>query len=199
MVQMDQAQAVQVAEVQVVATNYTTTTSSDVPAVNNSLAQKSSVKRAFEYLPENLQTSINDRFFDATIDQLFSKPDILKLIGYIGKKREDLGEKNDFYIPESSKVRKNYQFEPAIVTRNSLTDEVDTTLFYEDIIKTLKSQGAITDNHDRLFKTDSYSYMPPINLDMLVNYQNYFWYPEGPSVLDISATDNNTIQVDNDM
>ena len=181
------------------ATNYTTTTSSDVPAVNNSLAQKSSVKRAFEYLPENLQTSINDRFFDATIDQLFSKPDILKLIGYIGKKREDLGEKNDFYIPESSKVRKNYQFEPAIVTRNSLTDEVDTTLFYEDIIKTLKSQGAITDNHDRLFKTDSYSYMPPINLDMLVNYQNYFWYPEGPSVLDISATDNNTIQVDNDI
>ena len=63
LVQADQV----VAEVQAVATNYTTSTSSDVPAVNNSLAQKSSVKRAFEYLPENLQTSINDRFFDATI------------------------------------------------------------------------------------------------------------------------------------
>ena len=172
------------------ATNYTTSTSSDIPAVNNSLAQKSSVKRAFEYLPENLQSSINDRFFDATIDQLFSKPDILKLIGYIGKKREDLGEKNDFYIPEQKKVRKNYQFEPAIVTRDNLTNEVDSSLFYEDIIKTLKSQGAIVDNHDRLFKTDSYSYMPPINLDMLVNYQNYFWYPEGPSIIDITGDPN---------
>ena len=178
------------------ATNYTTSTSSDVPAVNNSLAQKSSVKRAFEYLPENLQTSINDRFFDATIDQLFSKPDILKLIGYVGKKREDLGEKNDFYIPEPKKVRKNYQFEPAVVTRNSLTNEVESSLFYEDIIKTLRSQGAIVNNHDRLFKTDSYSYMPPINLDMLVNYQNYFWYPEGPAVLDIKGNENNVINVD---
>ena len=178
------------------ATNYTTSTSSDVPAVNNSLAQKSSVKRAFEYLPENLQTSINDRFFDATIDQLFSKPDILKLIGYVGKKREDLGEKNDFYIPEPKKVRKNYQFEPAVVTRNTLTNEVESSLFYEDIIKTLRSQGAIVNNHDRLFKTDSYSYMPPINLDMLVNYQNYFWYPEGPAVLDIKGNENNVINVD---
>ena len=147
-------------------------------------------------MPENLQTSINDRFFDATIDQLFSKPDILKLIGYVGKKREDLGEKNDFYIPEPKKVRKNYQFEPAVVTRNSLTNEVESSLFYEDIIKTLRSQGAIVNNHDRLFKTDSYSYMPPINLDMLVNYQNYFWYPEGPAVLDIKGNENNVINVD---
>ena len=174
-------------------------TNSLTPTVNNSLAQKSSVKRAFDYLPDNLKTSINDRFFDATIDQLFSKPDIIKLIGYVGKKREDLGEKNDFYIPEPTKVRKNYQFEPAVVTRNDLTDEVDTVLFYEDIIKTLKSQGAIVDNHDRLFKTDSYSYMPPINIDMLVNYQNYFWYPEGPSVLDVRGNENNVVNVDNDI
>ena len=64
---------------------------------------------------------------------LLFQNDILKLIGYVGKKREDQARRMIF-IFRTKKVRKNYPLEPAVVTRNSLTNEVESKVYFMKIL-----------------------------------------------------------------
>ena len=134
-------------------------------------------KRTFKKLPEIFQTNTLDKFFKSTIDQWFTDEKILKISGYIGRKDPiSYNPKKDFYLPEVDNTRQNYQLEPVLVTKDIDSAVINTSLFYDDTIKTLSVEGSNVDNHHRLFKSKAYSCAPPIDIDKFVNYENYFWY-----------------------
>ena len=134
-------------------------------------------KRAFKKLPEVLQTNTLDKFFKSTIDQWFSDENVLKISGYVGRKDPiSYDPKKDFYLPEVDNTRQNYQLEPVLVTKDIDSAVINTSLFYDDTIKTLSLEGSNVDNHNRLFKSKAYSWAPPIDIDKFVNYENYYWY-----------------------
>ena len=140
-------------------------------------------RRISEFLPEVLQTDILQKFFAATGDQLFQPDNVEYLSAYIGEKPPYYDPNTDKYVSEINRDRRDYQLPPTTVSRDQTTNEVTHTLFYDDLINKLRFQGALVNDHNRLFENEYYSFGVPIDLDKFVNYQNYVWLPEGPLVL----------------
>ena len=136
-------------------------------------------------LPEVFQTPAEKKFFNATVDQVFSKKDNEYLSGYIGRRVGGVADPvNDFYVPEPDKNRTWHQLEATAYARDINTSRTNI-LFYDDLINKINVHGGLTGNHDRLFSSEYYSWSPPIDVDMFVNYNNYFWIEYGLQVISI--------------
>lgn len=130
-------------------------------------------------LPAVFQTVTEKKFFDATFDQVFSKKDSDLLYGFIGQRVPGYyNPVSDFYLPEPSKDRTWWQLEPTVYSKN-----VDGTrsniFFYDDLLRKIDYHGGNTLNQDRLFESEFYSWAPPIDYDMFMNYHNYYWVESG--------------------
>ena len=157
-------------------------------------------ERVFKKLPEVHQTTVLDKFFKSTIDQWFSDEQLIKSTGYIGRKVPgSYNRKKDFYFPEIDLTRQNYQLEPVLVTKDADTTTVNNVLFYDDILRRLSIEGSNISNHDRLFKSKAYSWAPPIDIDKFINYENYYWYEDGPIKLNITATATSPLNITTDV
>jgi len=132
-------------------------------------------------LPEYLRTDRNNKFLSSTLDQLIQKPQIERLSGYVGSTQTPTYNSTaDIYISNGNP----YQLDPALITYDSLGN-IQTTQGYDDLINEIAAKGGSTDNLDRLFRTEFYSYNSHIDWDKLVNYQDYYWMPSGPELLEV--------------
>jgi hypothetical protein len=136
--------------------------------------------RTLDFLPEIFKTTTNSQFLSATLDQLVAQPNTKKIQGYVGSKFGYGVNPNDYYVTEPTKTRTDYQLEPGVI----FLKENDTTakdfISYPGIIDALKSQGGLTENNNRLFNSQFYSWDSFTNLDPIINFNQYYWLPEGP-------------------
>ena len=138
-------------------------------------------------LPEVFQTERNKKFLNATLDQWTQKGELEKISGFVGSKKGPSFKATDTYFTESDVDRQNYQLEPSVnfVKPDGTVDYFGT---YNDLINQIDFLGGNKANHDRLFNQQSHSWAPPIDIDPLVNYREYYWVPEGPSVVQVDIT-----------
>jgi len=138
-------------------------------------------------LPEVFRTDTNKKFLNATVDQLVSDPNFQKINGYIGRQFSPTAKSADYYIKESSALRQNYQLEPSVVIKNK---SGDTEFFgnYIDLLQQIEYYGGNIADHDRLFKNKSYSYNGLFDFDKFVNFNQYYWLPNGPDTVTVSST-----------
>jgi hypothetical protein len=146
------------------------------------------VIKTHKFLPDIFQTDTNKKFLNATLDQLVSEPSLQRINGYIGRKLAPSYKTTDSYIAENSADRQNYQLEPSLIIKNTVTNNIDFATTYADIINKIKYHGGLTNNHNRLFENEFYTYNPKIDLDKFVNYSQYYWLENGPDPVTISAT-----------
>jgi hypothetical protein len=150
-------------------------------------------KKSVNLLPEYLRSDKNAKFLSSTIDQLIQAPQLERINGFIGSKiTPNYNPATDVYITENFSLRKDYQLEPALVFKNS-AGAVTDVVGYADLINELSIQGAKTDNHDRLLRSEFYSYDPLINWDALINYSQYYWLPNGPEVILIDNSESDIV------
>ena len=148
-------------------------------------------------LPSVNQTETLQKFFGSTVDHLFQPGKSKSINGFIGQKPWYYDSEEDFYVKETFSDREFYQLEPAAISANISTGEINNLLTYPDILNYLRFNGGLVNNHDRLFEQEYYTWCPPINLDMLINFREYYWIKEGPDVKEIVPhntykTDGNT-------
>ena len=152
------------------------------------------IRRSVAHLPAFYRTDSNERFLSSTLDQLIQPGQLERLDGFVG--REYAYTRNtakDKYLTGTSTDRKNYQLEPAVTYTDRDTssvnpeDQVKFTGTYDDYINQIKYFGGLTDNHDRLSKEKVYAWNPAIDYDKLINYREYYWMPEGPNPILVSA------------
>ena len=141
-----------------------------------------------DLLPEIFRTKTNEKFLNTTLEQLTQQPQLRKLDGFIGRKLGLGVSGKDSYINELDTNRTNYQLEPAVVTNVKDTDKPKNFITYPGIVDALKLDGAFTDRHDRLFESERYSWDPFVDYDKFVNFSQYYWLPQGPDSVDVSAT-----------
>jgi len=136
------------------------------------------------FLPDFYQSSANKKFLQATIDQLYQPGTITKTSGFIGRKNAKAATGTDVYVQAANNIRQNYQLEPGLTVTDTLGN---TTFFkdYQDYINQLNVFGANTSNHARLNKQEFYSWDPHIDWDKFINFQDYYWLPNGPTVITI--------------
>lgn len=143
-----------------------------------------SKRRFIDLLPPHLKTDDLRKFFAATIDQVFQPGRAEPLSGYIGQYPPYYDAAKDFYIGEPTTSRQFHQLEPAMAVTTA--SAIDRVLFYEDLVNYLRANGGNVSDHSRLFENDYYSWSPPVDLDKLNNFQQYYWFDN--SVDDAGAT-----------
>ena len=145
--------------------------------------------RTVDFLPEIFQTTPNKQFLNATLDQLVQEPAFKKTQGYVGRRVGPGVNPNDYYVLEPDAVRANYQLEPGVISLNpDNTNQIKDAITYPGITDALAVQGAITNNSDRLYTSEYYTWDPFVSFDKFVNYSQYYWLPAGPNAVDVYAT-----------
>ncbi len=151
-------------------------------------------------LPGVLQTPAIKNFFESTVEQLYSKANTENVKGLIGDRTSDsYDQNNNTFIEELNTNRERYSLSPVVNTLNLTSGQSENFIYFDEFIDTLKIYGSDTLNQNKLFSTDYQTFLPPIDVDKLLNYQEYYWYPDGPSTIDVSGTIDNPIDVANDI
>lgn len=154
--------------------------------------------KIYKKLPVVLQTTAIKNFFESTVEQLFSKANVEVVSGYIGSKTSaDNGTTG--YIVEPTSDKAHYALSPVVNTINYTTKESEDFIFFDELIDILSTYGVDTSNQNKIFGTNFSSFVPPIDIDKFVNYQEYYWYPDGPTVIPVSGTLANPIDIERDI
>ena len=142
--------------------------------------------RTLDFLPEIFQTPTNSEFLAATLDQLVNPPETLKIQGYVGSKLGYGINATNKYVVEPTKTRTDYQLEPGVVFTKKDESIAKDAIGYTGILDSIGLDGGITDNNSQLFESQFYSWDSFVDLDKLINYNQYYWLPEGPPAVTIS-------------
>ena len=158
--------------------------------------------RTVDFLPEIFRTPTNKQFLSATLDQLVQEPAFKKTQGFVGRRVGPGVNADDKYVVETTASRRDYQLEPGVVMKKKDSDAINDAITYPGISDALKVQGALTDDAQRLYTSDYYTWDPMIDFDKFVNFSQYYWLPGGPDPVDVSATtipltDNYTVTREN--
>lgn len=133
-------------------------------------------RRIVRQLPVVHQTETIEKFFAASADHLFDPGRGRPINGYVGQKPLWYDPTQDYYLLEQNEQREFYQLEASMVSKD-FEGEVTNLLPYPDLINQLRFQGAMTNNHNRLFSQEYYSWCPPVDLDKIINFRQYVWLP----------------------
>lgn len=144
--------------------------------------------RSLDFLPEIFRTEVAEQFLGQTLDVLTSKPDLIRTEGFIGENYGYSILTSDNYVVESTADRTNYQLTPSVVMLKESTQTARDFIDYPNIIRALENNGGITNNHNRLFSNEFYSWDSFVDLDKLINYGQYYWLPLGPDAVSITST-----------
>ena len=155
--------------------------------------------KKYTKLPVIHQTPVIKNFFDTTVEQLFSKANVETMSAYVGRREEDLLSAKDTYILQPTADRDKFSLEPAVSTIDQTTGKSTNIMFYEDYINVLKSYGVNTLNQNSIFDSEAYTFLPPVNIDKFVNYQEYFWSPNGPTPVIVEGTSASPINIEKDI
>lgn len=140
-------------------------------------------------LPQTLATRpLIGQYIDYVMNNFFQPVAEEFVSGYIGK-RNIAFSRDDYYLPETTGERDFYALDPMITTETT-TGDIVNSCDYLDMLGYLSLQNANLDNHNKLFSANYWSWSPPINPDMLVNYIYYFWIPEGPNTIILNEQTN---------
>ena len=140
------------------------------------------------FLPDVFRSDTNQRFFGSTLDQLVTDSFNVPINGYIGRTFAPTYKQGDNYIPEPTQQRTKYQLEPSVVIRDQDADIVFNTT-YADLLQNIENYNGKSNNQQRLFRTNSYNYDSHTDYDKFVNYNNYYWLPNGPAAVSVTAGD----------
>jgi hypothetical protein len=134
-----------------------------------------SQRQHISLLPVVNQTAALARFFGSTVDPAFQAGDFAALNAYVGSRPSYYNAIQDFYLAEPDEARTNYQLEPAMIGLDT-DGALRYALSYPDLLGYLQGQGATMGQDNRMFEGDVYAWAPPVDLDKLTNYHQYYWF-----------------------
>ena len=139
------------------------------------------------FLPEAYRTQTNQKFLNATLDQLVTQPDLRNINGYVGRKFAPTFKSTDNYIPEPNELRQNYQLEPSVVVKDPKSGDLEFFSSYIDLLQQIGYSGGLNNNQSRLFSGESYSFDGMFDFDKFVNFNQYYWLENGPMSVSVYA------------
>jgi len=143
--------------------------------------------RTLNFLPEIFKTTTNSQFLNATLDQIVDQPNTKRIQGYIGSRFGYGVNAKNYYVTEPTKTRTDYQLDPGVVFLKKDTSTAQDFISYPGIIDGLELEGALIGDNNRLFTGQFYSWDSFTNLDKIINFNQYYWIPEGPEAVTVST------------
>ena len=128
-------------------------------------------------LPTTLKTEVNQAFLDNVVNRYLTKTELTPVHGSIGKKPTNI--KTVRRIPEASVHRQAYQLQPLLYKNIATRDHVAS---YQDILTKAERLGIDIDRLPIWGDTQQFNFIPPVDLDKLVNWSQYFWFNPNNSI-----------------
>lgn len=135
--------------------------------------------RTLNFLPEIFRTTTNRQFLQGSLDQVVDQPNTKKIQGYVGSKFGYGINAKNYYVTEPTKTRTDYQLEPGVVFTKENKETATDFISYPGILDAIQNEGGLTVDNNRLFTSEFYSWDSFTNLDPLINFNQYYWVPEG--------------------
>lgn len=114
-----------------------------------------------------LVESLNHNIFNRS----FTKSEFERIVGIIGKQAVS-AEASEFQIEEPTSYRQNNQLQPVVTAR---VGNIDWFMSFEDFITRISRFGVDTDCYNEWGNALQFNWVPPIDIDKLINYQDYYW------------------------
>lgn len=124
----------------------------------------------YEYLPEVYKSNINEVFSKMILDRYFTKDDTVSINGYVGQRNK--AAQTTRQLQEPTIHRQAYQLAPTMYTKMS---QEETSLSFKHFLQQLELMGIDSSRIGNWAKSLQFNWIPPINIDMFVNYQDYYW------------------------
>jgi hypothetical protein len=126
--------------------------------INNMLPSFMSRLEIVESIQENL------------FNRYLTKDEFTRINGVIGD-RDPVADR-DTRIRETDAYRQEHQLQPVAHSR---VGSVDYYMSFPDMLRRLEYLGVNTERFNEWGKSVQFNWAPPIDLDKIINYQNYFW------------------------
>lgn len=128
--------------------------------------------KLFELLPDVFQSDVNKSLFANLYDRYLTKDETTRVIGYIGKKN-NAALYNTQQIPEVSLHRQGHQLQPYLYAKVGAIDHISS---WEDLLREAQRLGVDREKFDQWGRVQAFNWVPPIDLDKLIHYGDYYWY-----------------------
>ena len=155
--------------------------------------------KLYKKLPEVLQTNAVKNFFESTVEQLYSESNVEVIKGYIGTRTSYDSNLSGAWVPHLNSVRDEYSLSPVVNTVNSNSGVSENFVFYDEFVSVLNDYGVNTTDQNLTFSEDFTTFIPPLDVDKLINFQEYYWDPDGPNAISIVGSVTNAIDVSIDV
>lgn len=120
-------------------------------------------------LPVVVQNPLLKAVSEATFNRFLTQPELARVIGTIGIQTPNA---KDTLIVEQNVYDQAYQLQPAIIDNTKSTTNI---ISYADIQRIAERLGIDFTNPALWQDTEQFNFCPPIDLDKLINYRDYYW------------------------
>jgi hypothetical protein len=124
-------------------------------------------------LPEVYQSQTNHSAFENLFNRFLTKNETKNVSGYIGRGNSQAIVSRQ--IREPTIDRQAFQLQPII---NAKVGSVDHMASWKDILNELERLGVDIERLPVWGSVQKFNWVPPIDMDKLINYQDYYWYDE---------------------
>ena len=145
-------------------------------SVANNSDYKKVRTRIDKLLPAPYQSETTEALMENTVNRFLTKKDTVYVDGYIGKKNTAAIQSRQ--VVEDTIIAQANQLQP-IVTATLGTEK--RYLAWTDIINELEEQGVDMEQFAEWGASDQYNWVPPIDIDKLLHFGDYFWVDENAS------------------
>lgn len=116
-------------------------------------------------------TDVNRALIENTFNRFLTKDQNVKVDALVGKPNPI--DPVNRQIKENDPHRQAFQLQPIINYQSG----VETVAYsFKDVTSLLEKMGVRLDEMDKWGQTEQFNFMPPVTLDKLVNYRDYYWY-----------------------
>jgi len=131
--------------------------------------KKGRVVDATTLLPEHIRTDILEGISDNIFNRFFTKRDFENVNGFVGEDSEDAVVNK---LPEDREFLEKNQLQP--VLKKDIGNESEF-LTFEQFMRILENEGIDVDKFNEWGKTLQFNFYPPIDIDKIINFQDYYW------------------------
>lgn len=132
----------------------------------------------FELLPEVLRSETNKSVLNTSFDRMLTKDDTTHVSGYVGTPNPS--SLTNRQLPEPTPQLQAFQLQPTIYSK---VGTVETAMSFKAYQEQLTLMGVDFLRMQEWGNTIHFNWVPPVNLDMVVNFTDYYWEPVNPTDL----------------
>lgn len=130
----------------------------------------------FDLLPSVYQSDVSKSLLKQAFNRFLTKEEMVRVAGYIGQGNPSAVIKRQ--IIEPTPHRQAYQLQPLLYSKIGTVEYISA---YKDILGELERLGVDLNRLPLWGDALKFNWVPPVDLDKLINYLNYYWYDEEDS------------------